>query len=354
MRSLHACHPIQSNSDRSVIEYYRRSYRAQGFFVETAPVRSRRGEGLRLEVPRDKGSGWMEMVQIDRGLVIGLCDYLFAQTVTSTHQDVVYRLGFNVLLSGGFEFSIPELGVCEHVQGRELWLRSGRIENIRYAQPAGRVIRGLSIELPSVMVEAWLGGEAGALGGTIENLIRNTQPSQCRTNRPYAPLIRSCSGTTPILQTATRLLATPRDTVYGELQFESLTLDLLAQVLFSLDPPGQQKSKVPLDARQRSLVDEAVDILHKEWADPPTISALARRVGLNDCYLKAWFRKRTGLSVGEYVRKLRMENALELIESGRFSILETALAIGYSNPSHFSAVFKRFHGRLPSCYQARA
>lgn len=90
-----------------------------------------------------------------------------------------------------------------------------------------------------------------------------------------------------------------------------------------------------------------------EWSNPPTIAGLARRVGLNECYLKAGFRRRTGQPIGENVRNLRMELALELIESGRASILQTALAVGYPNPSHFSAAFKRHHGRLPSSYLAR-
>eukprot|EP00831_Metopus_contortus_P037919 TRINITY_DN29868_c0_g1_i1.p3 TRINITY_DN29868_c0_g1~~TRINITY_DN29868_c0_g1_i1.p3 ORF type:complete len:113 (-),score=28.07 TRINITY_DN29868_c0_g1_i1:84-422(-) len=60
--------------------------------------------------------------------------------------------------------------------------------------------------------------------------------------------------------------------------------------------------------------------------------------------------KRQGLSIGAYVRKLRMEKALEFIESGQFSILQVALYVGYSNPSHFSEAFKRYHGRLPSFY----
>jgi AraC-like DNA-binding protein len=48
-----------------------------------------------------------------------------------------------------------------------------------------------------------------------------------------------------------------------------------------------------------------------------------------------------------------MEKALELIESGDCNILQAAHSVGYSNPSHFSAAFKRFYGRLPSRYLAR-
>ena len=97
-------------------------------------------------------------------------------------------------------------------------------------------------------------------------------------------------------------------------------------------------------------MDEAVDILRAEWSAPPTISALARRVGTNECYLKMEFRQYTGCSIGEFVRRLRMAKALELIESGTCNILQTAYSVGYSNPSHFSAAFKHHYGRSPSFY----
>ncbi len=102
--------------------------------------------------------------------------------------------------------------------------------------------------------------------------------------------------------------------------------------------------------RIRTAVDEAVDILHREWSDPPNISTLARRVALNECSLKKEFRRQTGMTIGGYIRRQRMTKALEFIETGRYSILETALFVGYSNPSHFSAAFKKFYGHLPSYY----
>ncbi|WP_161788446.1 helix-turn-helix domain-containing protein [Desulfonatronum thiodismutans] len=316
-------------------------------FAETATVNGCRGERLRLELPQGKGRGWMEMIQIDRGLGVGMCDYLLEAPFESRYNDVSLRLGFHVLLSGGFEFAVPEMDFRENVQGRELWLHKGRVGEIRYMQPAGCVMRGLSIELPSAMVDAWLDGAPGELGRALEAMIQGTHQACGQTGRVFSPLIQAVPGTSSIVRSASRLLAMPRDTVCDQLRFESLVLELLARIL-SFDFPSWQ-GRARSTARRREAVDEAVDILCAEWADPPTISALARRVGLNECYLKAGFRNRTGLSIGEYVRKLRMEHALELIESGKCSILQVALAVGYSNPSHFSAAFKRFHGRLPSC-----
>jgi methylphosphotriester-DNA--protein-cysteine methyltransferase len=51
-----------------------------------------------------------------------------------------------------------------------------------------------------------------------------------------------------------------------------------------------------------SSIDKAADILRKEWVDLPTISALAKQVAINECCLKAGFRRRIGITIGEYVR----------------------------------------------------
>ncbi len=49
-----------------------------------------------------------------------------------------------------------------------------------------------------------------------------------------------------------------------------------------------------------------------------------------------------------------MKKALEMIETGRYALLETALFVGYSNPSYFSTIFKNYYGHLPSYYLSRS
>jgi AraC-like DNA-binding protein len=337
-----------SAHDGSIIEKYRHYFREQNVFVETSPVRSCRGERLRMELPRGRGSGWVEMIQIDRGLGVGLCDYQLDRPVAGRYFDIGAVLGFNLLLSGGCDIVVSETDQRTAVRSGDLWVRHGSVGNLRYEQPSGCVMRGMSIELPAELVEQWLDGAPDGVARTLEALMQHGASGDEPALKGFLPLVRSSRNISSITRTATRLLATPRDTICGELQFESLVLDLLARILSRSFPIRTDRR-----SRRQSAVDEAVDILREEWAMPPTIAALARRVGLNECYLKAEFRQRTGLSIGEFVRKLRMENALELIESGECSILQVALSVGYSNPSHFSAAFKRFHGRLPSSYLAR-
>ncbi|MEY6434020.1 AraC family transcriptional regulator, partial [Thioalkalicoccus limnaeus] len=81
---------------------------------------------------------------------------------------------------------------------------------------------------------------------------------------------------------------------------------------------------------------------------PPTIAELGRRVGLNECYLKAGFREHFGGTIGAYARERRLERARDLIEREGHGVQEAALAVGFSNLGWFSATFRAHFGCLPS------
>jgi AraC-like DNA-binding protein len=349
MYSLDPSPGKNSDLNLSLVELYRRHYLSQGLFVEASATSTPGSSHLCLELAAETGRGWTELIQINQGLGVGMCDYELFRAVESDHNLARETVCFNLLMTGEFEVAVPETKRRETIRGGELWLCRNFAECLRYSQPPHRVIRGVSLELPRTMIETWLGDAHCGMSRSLEVILRDKKPMCGLPGQGIHPLSRRPDQTAPLVQAAARLLASNRNTVCGRLHFESLALDLLAQILIS-DYPDRPQAAL----RGNPAIDDAIDILRAEWPNPPTIAALARRVGLNECYLKAGFRRRTGQSIGEFVRTLRMENALEMIESGRSTILQTALAVGYSNPSHFSAAFKRHHGRLPSSYLARA
>jgi len=81
--------------------------------------------------------------------------------------------------------------------------------------------------------------------------------------------------------------------------------------------------------------------------DPPSLLTLAHRVGLNDFKLKRGFREVYQTTVFGYVRMLRMEKALSLLEAGEMNVGEVASATGYSNFGHFSEAFRKRFGVSP-------
>ena len=100
--------------------------------------------------------------------------------------------------------------------------------------------------------------------------------------------------------------------------------------------------------RWQRAVSDTLDIIHAEYARNLSIGDLARRVGLNECYLKRAFRERTGMGIAACVRQLRLNTALALVEEGREPIHAIARHVGYTNPSHFARAFQEQHGFLPS------
>jgi AraC-like DNA-binding protein len=55
-------------------------------------------------------------------------------------------------------------------------------------------------------------------------------------------------------------------------------------------------------------------------------------------------------TIPQYLRKLRMERAAELLKSGKYNVTEAALEVGYSSLSHFSQAFCQSMGCCPALY----
>lgn len=135
------------------------------------------------------------------------------------------------------------------------------------------------------------------------------------------------------------------------LYLEGKLLELTALRIQEIcDDPGPSGSAhtVHFTNRDREKIREATEIIAGSMQDPPTIYKLSRLVGLNTTKLKKGFRSELGITVFEYVYRLRMEQALVLLRDTDMNVTEVAWEVGYSNPSAFSAAFKRDFGCSPS------
>lgn len=74
---------------------------------------------------------------------------------------------------------------------------------------------------------------------------------------------------------------------------------------------------------------------------------LSRKIRLNDFKLKKGFKELFGTTVFGYLNELKMNYAKRLILDEKKTIFETSLILGYSEPHHFSAAFKRRFGYSP-------
>lgn len=61
----------------------------------------------------------------------------------------------------------------------------------------------------------------------------------------------------------------------------------------------------------------------------------------------------TGITIGEFIRNLRMQQAARLFEQGDVTVSQVTYAVGMVNPNHFAVAFKKYFGLTPSEYMAK-
>ncbi|MET3025882.1 chromate resistance protein ChrB domain-containing protein [Flavobacterium sp. UW10123] len=85
------------------------------------------------------------------------------------------------------------------------------------------------------------------------------------------------------------------------------------------------------------------------------LKKISSELDLNPSYLSREFSKHfEDLNFGEYVRKLRIEKAIHLIENSTHTLTEIAYMTGFSDQSHFTRIFKLHTGKNPSAYRKKS
>jgi YesN/AraC family two-component response regulator len=83
-----------------------------------------------------------------------------------------------------------------------------------------------------------------------------------------------------------------------------------------------------------------------------SLTDISKSLDINPSYLSREFSKHfNNLSFGEYIRKLRIEKAIDLIKANQYSLTEIAYLTGFSDQSHFTRIFRQHTGKSPSVYK---
>jgi AraC family transcriptional regulator len=98
-------------------------------------------------------------------------------------------------------------------------------------------------------------------------------------------------------------------------------------------------------------LQQAKDLLHARFTENLTLADIAQNVGVHPVHLAQTFHKTYQCTVGDYVRKLRIEYACHELATSTKPIVDIALAAGFCDQSHFTRTFKRAIGAAPSQYR---
>jgi AraC family transcriptional regulator len=183
-------------------------------------------------------------------------------------------------------------------------------------------------------------------------------PEKARTFQVVmnAPWLQRLQQVAPLQETLTHYTEGPatwiaarlhrefqRRDALSPLVLEGLLLELLAEM--SRGAPTLPERGCP------RWLQEAQEFLHTHFTESIAIEAVAAAVEVHPAHLMRSFRRHYGLTIGGYVRKLRIDYACHLLTSSHTSPAQVAYAVGFADQSHFHRTFRDFMGMTPSEFQ---
>jgi AraC family transcriptional regulator len=130
------------------------------------------------------------------------------------------------------------------------------------------------------------------------------------------------------------------------LSIEGLLLEIAAEL--ARDEARGAERKAP------RWLKRARELLHASYTEAPVFADIARAVDIHPVSLAREFRRHYHCTMGEYVRRLRIEFACREIALSDAPLAEIALAAGFAHQSHFSRCFKQVTAMTPAEFRAIA
>lgn len=105
--------------------------------------------------------------------------------------------------------------------------------------------------------------------------------------------------------------------------------------------------------RRPSWIDRAVTLIDQQFTKPIGVGSIAIEVGLSPQHLSSRFKAETGCTVGEYIRRRRLEQARRLLAQTSTCLTDIAAQVGFYDQSHFARAFRSHIGETPAQFRRR-
>lgn len=298
--------------------------------------------------PKQFGEGFLRMVKLRPGLLLGIGRYRLREKIRvsmpafeSRYQPVM----FSYWLSGRLRFRLKNHIGKNDFQG----FRQGH-SAMTYlpdwegsAYPAYEMpMECVSVYIDPGMLETCMSGLAGQVPRILRDIADGAE------NKRIHHIAKTSSYTKGILY---QVLNCPYQGGLKRLYLEGKALELIAGSMAQFMPrQNESKKKFTLRPTDVERIHHAQTLIAKDFVEPPRLQEIAHAVGLSHPKLNYGFREIYGSTIFGYLRELRLNKAKALLDDGTMNVTEVAYEVGYSSLSYFAKAFKDHFGTAPGNY----
>ena len=102
------------------------------------------------------------------------------------------------------------------------------------------------------------------------------------------------------------------------------------------------------EQEQNSFLKKITELVHENLSNEHFgVSELADKIGMSRSNLLRKVQKQSNLSVSQFIREIRLQKSLELLEENSLNITEIAYKVGFNSPSYYIKCFREYYGYPP-------
>lgn len=297
------------------------------------------------EWPETVGKGFMYVVKLRPGLMMGYGNYRLHRTLEVDFEFNFSPVTFGFSLSGNLDCSV-KLGdgyqsICGYDHGYSTISYMPECPGTA-TQPSNIPVRCVGIWVDPDLLKVLLSGQQ--VPKDLGDII----------NRGLRKFYHRISGTSPRANMSIQqILNCPYQSPLKRLYLEGKVIELITHSMaqFTLPEPVTRKT----DACRPDDVERVIAARHvliKSYDNPPSLTELARQVGTNKTKLNQGFRQVYGTSAFAYLRNCRLERARKMLETKEMTVTQVAYEVGYSQQSTFTKAFQNHYGTNPRDHMA--
>lgn len=261
-------------------------------------------------------------------------------------------------LAAGLTGLAPAYKQAREAADYKWYLGKNRIitmDSLEGAEPEGSAIRKFDYELNDALISALKADDeikAREAVGSIFASMAYTRPDGLKYVRNLCMQLVLAVGQLILELGAGEPELEAMEAELTEALYQKETLKEMRELIESYLAAVAGRIREKRAGKMANVIERVRAYIEQNYANGSlTVADIGKAVYLSSTYVSLLFKQETGQTVGEYLTQVRVEKAKELLRDPQYKFYDICHAIGYTDPSYFTKLFKKVTGVTPSAYR---